>query len=190
MQQETLSEGYVIRRAEPAQLTALAAIERAAAELFLTHPIHIAPELLDDTLAPATLHRSLARGRLWLALHGDNPVGFACVLRYGRLAHLRELAVHPEHGRRGLGSALVRAVCNQARRQRLAGVTLTTFRDIPWNAPLYARLGFRELAPENCPVFLRHYLAAERRRGLTYRLTMGWYPREPNRSVTPSIALR
>jgi hypothetical protein len=24
-------------------------------------------------------------------------------------------------------------------------VTLTTFRDIPWNAPFYARLGFHEL---------------------------------------------
>lgn len=167
---------YAIRLAGPEYIPALAAIERAAARLFLAHPTHIAPGLLDDTLATATLRRALTRGRLWLALHGAEPVGFACVLRYGRLAHLRELAVHPDHGRRGLGSALVKAVCKQARQQRLDGVTLTTFRDIPWNAPFYARLGFREFVPEGCPVFLRRYLAAERRRGLNHRLAMGWYP--------------
>ncbi len=39
----------------------------------------------------------------------------------------------------------MRAVCDGARARGIATVTLCTFRDIPWNAPFYQRLGFRIL---------------------------------------------
>lgn len=35
-----------------------------------------------------------------------------------------------------------------ARQQGLKVMTLTTFTDVPWNAPYYARLGF-QVVPEN-----------------------------------------
>lgn len=50
--------------------------------------------------------------------------------------------MHPEHGRRGIGGALVGSVCDWARASGIASVTLTTYREIPWNEPFYRRLGF------------------------------------------------
>jgi hypothetical protein len=40
----------------------------------------------------------------------------------------------------------VNAVSDWARYRGLPAVTLTTFRDVPWNGPFYAKLGFRELS--------------------------------------------
>jgi hypothetical protein len=40
---------------------------------------------------------------------------------------------------------LVNAVCDWATAEGLPAVTLTTFRDVAWNGPFYAKLGFREL---------------------------------------------
>jgi hypothetical protein len=45
-------------------------------------------------------------------------------------------------------------------------VTLSTFRHVAWNAPFYARLGFRELAEEQLGPGLRRVRADEARRGL------------------------
>jgi hypothetical protein len=45
--------------------------------------------------------------------------------------------------RQGIGTALVSAVCAWAVAKGLGAVTLTTFRDVAWNAPFYRRFGFR-----------------------------------------------
>jgi GNAT superfamily N-acetyltransferase len=119
-------------------------------------------------------------GRLWVALTDDVPVGFAHVAVIApHVAHLEEIDVHPEHGRRGLGRGLVMAVCGWAATAGYREVTLTTFRDPPWNMPFwnmpfYARLGFevipiQELSPALCLV-----VDDETRRGLdlTRRVAM------------------
>lgn len=90
------------------------------------------------------LARQRAAGLLWVA--GDPPLGFALALAFGGALHLHEIDVVPEARRRGLGRALVDAVAAQAARRGLPQVTLVTFRDVPWNAPLYRRLGFVESA--------------------------------------------
>jgi predicted N-acetyltransferase YhbS len=75
------------------------------------------------------------------------PVGFAAASICGRRVHLDELDVLPGHGRKGIGSALIEAVEDCALESGCDEITLTTFRDIPWNAPFYARVGF-EVIPE------------------------------------------
>ena len=106
---------------------------------------------------------------------GESPVGFAHVqvLESGS-AHLEEIDVHPDHGRRGLGTSLVNAVCGWAGKEGYAAVTLSTFRDVPWNMPFYARLGFEEIAPADRTPALRAVVAAETRKGLSpdRRVTM------------------
>ena len=42
----------------------------------------------------------------------------------------------------GIGAGLVRAAQIDARNTGIKALTLTTFRDVAWNAPFYARLGF------------------------------------------------
>jgi N-acetylglutamate synthase-like GNAT family acetyltransferase len=46
---------------------------------------------------------------------------------------------------RGIGRALVETVEAWAVERELGGVTLTTFRDVEWNRPLYEHLGFSVL---------------------------------------------
>jgi GNAT superfamily N-acetyltransferase len=76
---------------------------------------------------------------------GTPAVGFACVEIVDGLAHLWQLSVHPSAARRGRGRALVEAVCEWASAKGYPAVTLTTYRDVPWNGPFYARLGFQPI---------------------------------------------
>jgi ribosomal protein S18 acetylase RimI-like enzyme len=94
-------------------------------------------------------------------------VGFAHVeLIEPDAAHLEEIDVHPDHGRRGLGTQLVSAVCEWAAKQGYGSVTLTTFRDVPWNMPFYARLGFQVIRSDQLSPALAVVIADEARRGL------------------------
>lgn len=69
----------------------------------------------------------------------------------GRFLHLGELSVDTTHGRRGIGRTLVEAVAVRAGQLGLDGVSLSTFRAVPFNAPFYAALGFVELPLETAP---------------------------------------
>jgi len=106
-------------------------------------------------------------GGLLVALGPDDAVvGFALVHEHGGHAHLEEVDVHPDHGRRGVGAKLVLAVCDWAARRELPGVTLTTFRDVPWNEPFYRRLGFAVIPAAELSPTLRAIVAEEAERGL------------------------
>ena len=66
--------------------------------------------------------------------------------------------VHPDYGRRGIGTALLTAACAYAQEHGSPWITLTTFRDLPWNAPWYARHGFTVLPePEWGPQLARQW---------------------------------
>jgi GNAT superfamily N-acetyltransferase len=157
--------GYYIARARPEDISLLPPIELAAAQLLRGHaPESVLNEATDcDTLADAA-----SQGRLWVALAGDVPVGFALVeMLADDLPYLDEVDVEPSHGRRGLGSALVRTVCEWATTSGFSMVTLTTFRAVPWNLPFYARLGFVEIPSDKLRPELVAVVADEATRGLT-----------------------
>ncbi len=140
-----MSTDYVVRLADPEHVDQLPDIEREAATRFggsLPESVltHVTP--VDDLAA------AQRAGLLWVALEpAGAPVGFAVASICGRHAHLEELDVLPGHGRKGIGTALVEAVDDYALRSDCTEITLTTFRDVPWNAPFYARVGF-EVIPE------------------------------------------
>lgn len=147
-----------------AHLRDLPELERAAARLF--EGWELPPYLLEESTSLEDFLEAQRDGRVWIALQGDDrPVGFALVAILTASVHLEELDVHPDHGRRGIGRALVAAVCRAADAQGLP-VTLTTFRDIPWNAPFYERLGFRILEAGELGDELLEIVSDESRRGL------------------------
>ena len=85
------------------------------------------------------------RARAWRVLVAGRPVhGFAVLEQLDGAVHLEQLSVDPGHGRRGIGAALLAAAVNEARRNGADRITLLTYADIPWNAPWYARHGWRE----------------------------------------------
>ncbi len=97
---------------------------------------------------------------------GDPPVGFAWLTLVCGQAHLEQISVLPEHGRRGIGRALLEAAATWAAGARYERLTLCTFRDVPWNGPFYRSAGFVELDErEWCPE-LHEIRDAERSNGL------------------------
>lgn len=155
---------YTIIAARPEDLPLLSGVELAAARLLAGH----APDsVLAETTRLEDLMEARRHGHLWVALADDMPVGFAHVeVLEPTAAHLEEIDVHPDHGRRGLGSGLVMAVRAWAGSSGFSSVTLTTFRDVPWNMPFYARLGFRVIPAEEVGPALLARIRDETRRGL------------------------
>ena len=93
-------------------------------------------------------------------------MAFALFEPLGEGLHLEEVDVHPDHGRQGLGARLIDAGAARARELGLREITLTTFREIPWNAPYYERIGFRVLARTDWSGALVAQVAEEARGGL------------------------
>ena len=161
-----IPEGYEIGPAQPHELGALERIELRAAALF--PPDDLAPELRVEGLSLAFFEQAAAAGRLFVARTREPsvPVGFAVAMLLDGSAHLHEMDVLPDHGRRGLGGALVKRIAQWARDAGLRSLTLTTFRHLAWNAPFYARLGFEEIPAAEIGPQLRDALAKEAAAGL------------------------
>lgn len=153
-----MSDAYTVRRARASDVAILPEIERAAGRAFASVGM---AAIADAEPTGAEAHALACRESRLLVVADENdaPVGFALFERLGECTHLEELSVHPDHGRRGLGRRLLEAVCDAAREAGERSVTLTTFREVPWNAPFYARAGFRTLDPDQLSPAL-----AERRR--------------------------
>ncbi len=128
----------VIRPVRPEELVLLPALEAAADTLF--EPLGIGP-----LPGPGSVGDFAAA--LVVLVAGDPPVGLCRIDAVGCRAHLEQLSVHPSHGRRGLGRALLRAGCAWAAEHGYGELTLATYRDVPWNGAFYASEGFLEAGP-------------------------------------------
>jgi GNAT superfamily N-acetyltransferase len=129
---------YAVRPAQPADLPLLAEIEGAADQLFTS----VFGDLDWD---PPTDGAARAAEPGFLLVAGDPPVGFAHVLFLEGAAHLEQLAVHPSAMDQGIGTALLEAACETAHAAGYDALSLSTFADVPWNAPWYAARGFAEV---------------------------------------------
>lgn len=161
----------LIRRTRPEDIDRLPAIETAAGSLFRTLPG--LAWLADEEPSSVTAHRAHADARLsWVAVleeeveSREKPVGFLIAERHDAALHVLELSVHPDAQRRGIGAALLRRGIEEAGRLGLPAATLTTFVDVPWNGPFYARHGFDVARGEDLTEDLRRILDAERDAGL------------------------
>jgi len=159
------SLGYSLRPAHPEELAALPALELAAAQRFRATAY---AWIADDTPHDETAYRDWwERGLVVVAVDAAGTVvGFAAAEPVDGQAYLAELGVLPEHGGQGLGRRLIEAVRLWALALGFAAVNLSTFADVPWNAPFYARLGFRPLADSELGPGLRAERQAEAEGGL------------------------
>jgi N-acetylglutamate synthase-like GNAT family acetyltransferase len=160
----------LIRQADTEEIPLLPEIERESGALFKT-----IPELAfvaDDKVMSVRDHLAILRdGVLFVAQALEGPdagqiVGFICGHPIGKTLHIHQMAVIPSSGGRGIGSALMAAILDDAVSLRLERATLTTFLDVPWNDGFYRKLGFSTLDNSELDPRLRAILAAESEAGL------------------------
>jgi ribosomal protein S18 acetylase RimI-like enzyme len=157
--------GYTIRSARIEELPQLAPIEQAAAIRFRNTPYAF---LVDGEPLPIEfIQQRFQAGQVWVAVdRNDIVIGFAITREVDRTLYLQEIDIAPEHGQRGIGRALVETVQTWGSRSGYAVMSLSTFRDLPWNAPFYAKLGFRIIDEANLSPGFQAIRAHEREAGL------------------------
>jgi GNAT superfamily N-acetyltransferase len=157
-----------VRLAHPGDVALLPDIERRAASRFKPYQrdLDIPEEMFEGANDIQTLAAAQQAGRLWVAVAGGTPIGFALAIEMEGYAHLEEMDVLPAHAGQGVGSRLLDAVCSWAERAGHRGVTLRTFRAVPWNAPFYQRRGFRIVDSRELSIAHAALEASEHARGL------------------------
>jgi len=98
--------------------------------------------------------------------HADLPVAYLLADAVDGAGHVEQVSVIPGYARRGLGRVLLVHVCEWALGNGLKAVTLTTFVNIPWNAPYYERCGFRRLSADDLTPGLQRIRREEAEHGL------------------------
>jgi GNAT superfamily N-acetyltransferase len=105
-------------------------------------------------------------GRSRVAVDDDGTVGYVVVDVVDGCAHIEQISVHPDRQGSGIGRSLIEQVEAWAAVTPERAMTLTTFRDVPWNGPLYEHLGFRVLDDAEIGPRLRALMAEEAGHGL------------------------
>lgn len=117
-----------IRAARVDDFPVLRDIELAAGEIF--RDIGMAEVAEYDP--PADFRRSQA----WVAADAtDTPVAYLLAEPVDGALHIEQVSVHPDHAHQRIGRRLIDHLDAPV-------LTLTTFTDVPWNAPYYRRCGF------------------------------------------------
>jgi GNAT superfamily N-acetyltransferase len=131
----------IARLAELAEIPLLNEVEADASQVFLTEPdfafVAQYPLPDEDAYVPFITER-----RAFVCEGADGIAGFILMGDVDGNGHIFQVSVRAGLQRRGVGRLLIAAGETWARQQGHRAVTLTTFRDVPWNAPAYERLGY------------------------------------------------
>jgi GNAT superfamily N-acetyltransferase len=159
-----------IRPATAEDLAVIPAIELSAASAFEGRDVPA--DLLTTVSGADTWLPQLAAGTLWVATINGTVSAFLAATADADHLHVDEVDVLRQAQGHGVGRRLMAHAIDWARRQALGRVTLTTFTDVPWNAPFYSTLGFKAWPEGEAPPELAAKVNAERARGLKNRCAM------------------
>lgn len=131
----------MIRTARPEDVAQLPDLERAAGSA--CRDLGMASIADDEPPTTGALLSYQRAGRAWVATDdADQPIAYLLADEVDDAAHIEQVSVHPDWARQGLGRGLLSTAASWAEQRGLTALTLTTFTDVPWNAPYYTRLGF------------------------------------------------
>jgi GNAT superfamily N-acetyltransferase len=155
-----------IRAVRLDELPVLQDIERAAGQCFREIGM---PEIAEDEPLPlGELARYHQAGLAWVVASDtdDAPVAYLIADRIDGNLHVEQVSVHPDSARRGVGRLLLDHLAAHATSEGVYALTLTTFTEVPWNAPYYARCGFQLMDDSGLTPGLRKIRELEAARGL------------------------
>ena len=136
---------HVITPAMHTEIEQLIAIDKAAGELFRETNL-IKPEAINDHVPADVFAARIDSHDAYVIRNAEGtPLGFTITSLRPDSLYLDQVSVDPAQGRKGLGRALVENVLADAKHRGKRRVTLSTFRDLPWNGPFYASCGFKEI---------------------------------------------
>lgn len=149
-----LPEGYSIAAGDVEDIAALIAVDKAASALFESTGL-LEASALGDHVPAEVFENEIPLFNVFVAKNEHGwAVGFALIRLRGNGLYLDQVSVHPDHGQKGIGRALVIRILTEAENRKLPHVSLSTFRDVPWNGPFYASLGFKEISREKLEPYM------------------------------------
>ena len=137
----------MIRPATAADVERMGEIELDAGQRFRDVGLDVVAD--DDPPSPEELAPHLRRGTAWVAEEGGVVIGYATASIVDGHAHLEQVSVVRPAAGRGIGRDLIDRAAVWAREAGLPTLSLTTYRDVPWNGPYYERLGFRVVSDDD-----------------------------------------
>ncbi|PNY27808.1 Uncharacterized protein TCAP_02266 [Tolypocladium capitatum] len=158
---------FTIRPATAADVPLLPAVECSAGQIFKQIPD--LAWIADGGGQSGQRHLELIQsGVSWVAVgdEADAPLGFLNGQLLDGNMHVWEMSVDKDHQGKGIGRRLMGQARQWATSQGLPAITLTTFRDVPWNDEFYASMGFITLSSSELTLALRRVLGDEVRDGL------------------------
>lgn len=136
-----------IRACRPSDHRLLPGLERRSGEAFRQFGYDAVADMVPT---PAEAYATLpAPSWVFVAQSATAPVVGFCVLgALDAMGHVREMGVDHRYAGQGIGTALLERGLDALRAAGFRAAVLTTFADLPFNAPYYRRLGFEEMTPD------------------------------------------
>lgn len=158
----------LIRTAKETDYLLLPDVEVDAAQAFRDFGLD---EPADYEPASATSYLNLPKNSaVFVADHQDRMViGFVTLMPVDGQAYLKEVSVRRAFAGQGVGRQLIASAISWARQNLYQQMTLTTFADLPFNAPFYRKIGFSTFDPDQNWPELRAIRDHERKGGLELR---------------------
>ncbi len=141
----------VIRPAQATDANALAACIDAAYAQYAER-ISDMPSVSDGCA------EDIAKNQVWVAVQDDQIVAGLVLVAGKGFIKLANLAVHPDHGGKGLGRKLIELAEREAKRQGFGEMRLNTHVDMPLNVQLYQHMGWTEESRSDSTVSMKKYL--------------------------------
>jgi len=158
-----VSDVVEIRRASPAEIDAMIAIDVDACTLYVEAGLDadLGPEHPYSVAERASWTRCARVGNAFVAGRANEPpVGLLVMDRIDGAPYLEQLSIRRIAMRQGLGRRLLARAIEWAGGEPL---WLTTYAHIPWNRPFYERHGFVTVAESACPPGMVAILDDQRR---------------------------
>ena len=113
------------------------------------------------------LFEAITEARAWIAVDADGTeLGYLVASMVDGHGHVDQVSATIAAAGRGVGSALIDTAVEWTTSRGAESVTLTTFRDVTFNGPLYRRYGFTDIADSDLGPELVAIRAAEVEAGL------------------------